>query len=51
MTMMRLVMEAVMVFAVVGILVLMTKISAKEEDLDKSLLENNDEDKADNGSQ
>jgi len=49
--MMRLVMEAVMVFAVVGILVFMMKISAKEGNSDKSLLENNDKDKVDNGSQ
>jgi hypothetical protein len=51
MTMMRLVMEAVMVFAVVGILVFMTKISAKEDSTGKSLLEDSDGDKLDNGSQ
>jgi hypothetical protein len=42
MTMMRLVMEAVMVFAVVGILVFMMKISAKEENTDNDI---SDEDK------
>jgi hypothetical protein len=49
MTMMRLVMEAVMVFAVVGILVFMMKISAKEENTDELLRENSDEDNEDSG--
>lgn len=49
--MMRLVMEAVMVFAVVGILVFMMKVSAKDENSDRSLNENSDETKLDNGSQ
>lgn len=38
-----------MVFAIVGILVFMMKISAKEENTDKLLRENSDEDNEDSG--
>ena len=44
MTMMRLVMEAVMVITVVGVLAFMMKISAKENNSEEPLRKNGDED-------
>jgi hypothetical protein len=44
MTMMRLVMEAVMVIAVVGVLAFMMKVSAKENNSEEPLRKNGDED-------
>lgn len=50
MTMMRLVMEAVMVIAVVAVLVFMMKLGAKEDNSDETLRDTDDGDNKDSDS-
>jgi uncharacterized membrane protein len=50
MTMMRLVMEAVMLIAVVVVIWFMMKVSAKEDNSNKSFRDNSDEDTKDKDS-